>query len=162
MIDTNSLFSSLCLRSLTFQLLLLFSYPVMSDSLWPDGLQHTRPVCPSSSPEVCPSSYLVASSHLIILCPLPLCPQSFPASRTFPLSQLFASDDQNTGVSASASVLSMSIQGWFSLRLTGLILLTKGVSQVFSGSTVWRHQFFGTLPTLQSNSRNHAWPLGRP
>ena len=161
MIDTNSLFSSLCLRSLTSQLLLLFSYPVMSDSLWPDGLQHTRPVCPSS-PEVCPSSYLVASSHLIILCPLPLCPQSFPASRTFPMSQLFASDNQNTGVSASASVLPVSIQGWFPLRLPGFIsLLTKELSGLFFSTTVWRHQLFGILPSLSSSSQNLSWPLGR-
>ena len=91
----------------------------MSDSLWPDGLQHTRHLCPPPSPKVCPSSCL-PSSHLILLCSLPLCPQSFPASRTFPVSQLFASNDQNTGVSASASVLPM-IQGWFPLRLTGSI-----------------------------------------
>ena len=91
----------------------------MADSLWPDGLQHTRHLCPPPSPEVCPSSCL-PSSHLILLCPLPLCPQSFPASGTFPVSYLFASNDQNTGVSASASVLPV-IQGWFPLKLTGSI-----------------------------------------
>ena len=146
MIDTNSLFSSLCLRSLTFQLLLLFSYPVMSDSLWPDGLQHTRPVCPSS-PEVCPSSYLVASSHLIILCPLPLCPQSFPASRSFPMSQLFASDNQNTGVSASACP-SSEYSGLISLKIDWFNLLAvQGTFRTLLQhhnlkATMWTFWFF--------------------
>ena len=148
-------------------MLLLFTCPVVSDFLWPHGLQHTRPPCPSLSARVCPNScplhrwcHLAISSSNSLLS---FCPQSFPASGTFSINWLFASGDQNTGASASVSVLPKSIQGWFSLRLTGLIsLLTKGVSQVFSSSTVWRHQFFGTLPTLQSNSRNHAWPLGRP
>ena len=88
------------------------------------------------------------SSHLI------LCPPSFPASGTFPMSQLFALCDQNTG--ASASVLLMSIQGWFPLRLTSLISLqSKGLSGVFSSTTVWRHQFFGVLPSLWSRSHSH-------
>ena len=89
------------------------------------------------------------------------CPQSFPASGTFPMSWLFASDNQNTGVSASASILPMSIQGWFPLRLTSLIsFLSKGLSGVFSSTTVRRHQFFGTLP-LWSNSHIHRWLLER-
>ena len=80
---------------------------------------------------------------------------------TFPMSQLFASDGQNTGVSASASVLPMSIQGWFPWRLTGLIpLQSKGLSGVFSSTTVQKHQFFDTLPSLQSSSHSHTWPLG--
>ena len=91
------------------------------------------------------------------------CPQSFPASGTFPMSQLFASDDQNTGVSASAPVLPTSIQSWFPLRLTSLIsLLSKGLSRVFSDTTVRRHQFFSTLPSLRFGSHNCLWPLGRP
>ena len=91
------------------------------------------------------------------------CPLSFPASGTFPINQLFTSDNQNTGASASASVLSTSIQGWFPLRLTGLIsLLSRGLLGVFSSTTVWRHQFFGILPSLPSSSHNHTWPLGRP
>ena len=91
------------------------------------------------------------------------CPQSFPASGTFPINQLFTSDDQNTGVSASASVLSTSIQSWFPLRLTGLIsLLSRGLLGVFSSTTVRRHQFFGILPSLQSRSHNYTCPLGRP
>ena len=90
------------------------------------------------------------------------CPLSFPASGTFPMSRLFTSDDQNTGSSASASVLPVNILGWSPLRLTDLILLAKGLSRVFSSTTVQRHQFFGILPSLQSSSHNHAWPLGRP
>ena len=83
------------------------------------------------------------------------CPQSFPASGTFPVSQLLASDDQNTGVSASASVLPMSIQGWFPLRLTCLISsLSKGLSGILSSITAQRHQFLGTLPSLQSSSHS--------
>ena len=104
----------------------------------------------------------VQSSHP--LTPFSFCPWSFPASGTFPMSQLFASGDQNTGASASASVLPMSIQGWFPLRSTGLIsFLSKRLSGVFSITTVWRHGFFGTTPpSLWSSSHNHTWPLGRP
>ena len=145
---------------------LLFSCPVVSDSLQPHGLQHTRPPSPSPSPTVCPSSCslhqwchpAISSSDTL----LSFCPQSFPASGTFPMSRLFASGDQNTGASASASVLPMRFQGWFPLRLTGLIsLLSKGLSGVFSSTRVWRHQFFGILPSSQSSSHDHTWPLGR-
>ena len=88
------------------------------------------------------------SSHLILWCPL-LLPSIFSSIRDFPVSQLLESDDQNTGASALASVLPTSIQGWFPLRLTGLIsLLSKGPSGVFSSPTVWRHQFFGVLQNL--------------
>ena len=84
---------------------------------------------------------VMLSSHLILWCPLLLLPQSFPASGTFPISHLFISDDQNTG--ASASVLPVNIQSWSPLRLTGLIfLLSKGLSGVFSRTTVGRHKFF--------------------
>ena len=90
------------------------------------------------------------------------CPQSFPASVTFPISCLFASDGQNTRASASESVLPENIQGWSPLRLTGLIsLLPKGLSGVFSSTTVWKHQFFSILPSLQSSFHNRTWPLGR-
>ena len=99
---------SLCLY------LLLFSFPIESNSLQPHGLQHTRPPCPSPSPGVCPSSCslhrwchpAVSSSDAIFS----FCPQSFPASETFPVNFLFASDDQNTGASASASVLPVNMQ----------------------------------------------------
>ena len=91
------------------------------------------------------------------------CLQSFPASETFLMSQLFASDDQNTGASASATVLSMIIQGWFPLGLTGLTSsLSKGLSGVFSTTKIQRHQFFGALPFLKSSSHNHTWPLEIP
>ena len=134
---------------------LLFSCPVISNSLQSQGLQHTRPPCPPSSPRVCPSScslhwwcYPAISSSDTLFS---FCLQSFPASGTFPMSQLFASGDQNTGVSASASVLPMSIQGWFPLRLTGLISLqSKGLLGVFSSTTVRSHQFFGTLPVYKN------------
>ena len=89
------------------------------------------------------------------------CPQSFPASGTFPVSCPLTSDVQNTG--ASASVIPVNIQGWSPLRLTGLIsLLSKGIPGVFSSTIDQRHQFFGVLPSLQSSSHNHTWPLGRP
>ena len=112
-------------------LFLLFSGPVVSDSLQPHGLQHTRPPCLSPSPRVCPSSGpfhwwchpAISSSDALFS----FCPQSLPASGTFPMNHLFASDDQNTGTSASASVFPVNIQGWSPLRLTGLIsLLSKG------------------------------------
>ena len=125
----------------------------MSDSLQPCGLQHTRLPCPSPTPRPCSnscplsrwchptisSSVIPFSSHL----------QSFPASGPFPVSQSFTSDSQRIGVSASASVLPMNIQDWFPLGLNGLIsLLSKGLSRVFS--TVQKHQFFGTQPSLGS------------
>ena len=121
--------------------------PSVSDSLRPHGLQHTRPPCPLPSPEVCPSSCpLLRWCHSAILSCDALFStysQSFPASGTFLTSQLFASDGQNTGVSASAWVLPMTIQSWFPLRFTGLIsLLSKGLWDVFFSTTVQRHQFF--------------------
>ena len=138
------------------------------NSLRPHGLKHSRPPCDSPSPEVCPSSCplywwchpAISSSNALFFCP-----QSFPPSGTFPVSQLFTSDtsdDQNTEASASALILPMSIRGWFPWRLTGLILLSKGLSGVFSSTTVWRHQFFGALLSLQSSSHNCTWPLWRP
>ena len=139
-----------------------FSYLVMSDSLW---LQHTRPPCPSPSPKVCPSSCplhqwchpAISSSDTFFS----FCPQSFPMRErffpwgTFPMSCLFMSDGQNTGASSSASFFPVNIQGWSPWRLTGLIsLLSKGFPGVFSSTTVWRHQFFGILPSLRSSSEN--------
>ena len=129
-------------------------------------LQHATPPCPSPSPKVCPSSCplhwwcrpAISSSDTLFS----FCPQSFPASGTFPVSQLFASDDQNTGVSTWASVLPTSVQGWSPLRLTCLILQPKGLSGVFSSTIVRRHQFFGALTSLWSSSHNCTWPLGRP
>ena len=144
----------------------LFSHPLVSDSLWPHGLQHASRPCPSPSPEVCPSSCpLHRWCHQAIWSSntrFSFRHQSFPVSGTLPMSQLFASDDQNIRASASVSVLPISIQGLFPLRLTYLIsLLARGFSGVFSSTTVQRHQFFGTLPSLQSISHNCTWPLGR-
>ena len=111
-----------------------FSHSVLSNSLQPHGLQHARPPCPCPSPKVCPNSCpLHRWCHPTISFSDALfsfCLQSFPASGTFPMSWLFTSDDQNTGASASASVLPMSIQGWFPLRLTDLISwLSKGFQE---------------------------------
>ena len=131
----------------------------MSNSLWSHGLQHTRPPCPSPFPKVCTRSCPLSSFYALFS----FYPQSFPASGTFPVSQLFVSEDQNTGVSASASVIPLSIQSWSPLRLTGLIsLLYKELSGVFSSTTVWRYQFFGATSSLWSSSHNCTLPLGRP
>ena len=90
---------------------------------------------------------MMLSNHLVLGCPFSSCLQSFPASGSFLMSQLFISGGQNIGASTSASVFPMNIQGWFPLGLTGLIsLLAKGLSRVFSSTTVWNHQFFGTQP----------------
>ena len=132
---------------------------------WPHGLQHARLPCPSPSPKVCPnSSPLHRWCHPAFSFPNALSssyPQSFPASVTFLMSRLFTLGDQNTRASALASVLPMSIQGWFPLRLTGLILLSKGLSLVFSSTTIQRHHYFGTLPcTLEETPDGcHRDPL---
>ena len=145
----------------------LFSCPVISDSLRPRGLKHARPPCPSPSPGVCPSSFslhqwchpAVSFSDALFS----FCPQSFPGSGTFPINWLFTSDDQNTGASASASVIPVNIQGWFPLGWTGLIsLLPEKLSRVFSYTTVQRHQFFSTQLSSQSSSHNHTSLLGKP
>ena len=143
--------------------LLLFSHSVMSYSLRPHGLQYTRLFCPSPSPRVCSNScplcqwcYPTFSSSVILSCL-----QSFPESRSFPVSQLFASGGQIIG--ASASVLPMNIQGWFPLGLTGWISLqSKELSRVFSNTTVQKHQFFGAQPSLWSSSHIRTWPLEKP
>ena len=136
----------------------------MSNTLQTHGLQHTRLPSPSLSTRVCSNSCLLSQwCHVIIsssVAPFPSCLQSFPASGSFPMSRLFASNNQNPG--ASASALPVNIQGWSPLRLTGLIsLLSKGLSRVFSSTTVPRHQFFGLLPSLQSSSHNHVTFVGR-
>ena len=134
---------------------------VVSDSLWSHGLQHARLPCHSLSPEVCsytcPLSWWCHST--ISFCgPLLFLPQSFPASGSFPMSRLFATGVQSTG--ASALVLPMYIQGWSPLGLTGLMsLLSKGLSRVFSRTTVQKHQFFSTQPRLWSNSHICTWLL---
>ena len=105
---------------------------------------------------------VMPSNHLVLCCPFS-CPQSFPSSGSFLVSWLFASGGQNIWASASASVLPMNIQGWFPLGLSGLIsLLSKGLSRVFSSTTVQKHQFFGTQPSLESSSYIHTWLLEKP
>ena len=118
-----------------------FSCSIVSDSLWPHGLQHTRLPCPSPTPGACSNSYPSSRwCHPIIsssVVPFSSCLQSFPASGSFPLSQFFASGDQGIGVSASASVLPVNIHNWFPLGLTDLISLqSKGLSKVFSNTTI--------------------------
>ena len=106
---------------------------------------------------------VVPSSHLILWCPLLLLPSSFPSIRDFSNeSSMCIKRPKYWHFSFSISP-SMNIQGWFPLRLTGLIpLLSKGLTGVFSSTTVWRHQFFGILPSLKSSSHNFMWQLGRP
>ena len=141
-----------------------FSHSVMSDSLWPHELQHAMPPCPSPVPGVCSNScplswwcYPTISSSVI---PFSSHIQSFLASGSFQMSELFTSGDESIGVSASASVRPTNIQNWFRLGWTGWISLqSKGLSRVFSNNTVQKHQFFGTQLSLQSNSHIHTWPL---
>ena len=115
-------------------------------TLWPYGLQHARLPFPSPSPEACSHTCPCRWCHptsLSSVVPFSSCLQFFPASGSFPVSQLFASDGQSIGVSASASVLSMNIQDWFPLGWVGLIsLLSKALSRVFSNTTVQKHWFF--------------------
>ena len=126
-----------------------FSRSVVSDSLWPHKLQHARPPYPSQTagvyPNPCPLSrwcHPIISSSVVLLS---FYPQSFPASRSSQMSQLFTSGDQSIGVSASTSVLPMSTQDWSPLGWTGWISLqSKGFSRVFSNTTVQKHQFFST------------------
>ena len=136
----------------------------MSDSLQPHELQHARLPCPSP----CLSLLKFMSIESVMLsnfcCLFSSCPQSFPASGSFPMSQLFASGDQFIGALASASVLPVNIQDWFSLQLTGLISLqSKGLSRVFSSTIIWKHQFFGaqllygsTLTSMYDYWKNHC------
>ena len=140
-----------------------FSRSIVSNTLQPHEAHHTRPPCPSPTLRVysnpCPlsrwchptlsSSVIPFSSHL----------QSFPITGSFQMSQVFASDGQSIGVSASISVLPMNIQDWFPLGwTTGWISLqSKGLSRVFSNTTVQKHQFFSAQLSSQSNSHIHTW-----
>ena len=143
-----------------------FSHSVMSNSLQPHGLQYARLPCPSPTSGAysnsCPlswwchptisSSFFPFSSHL----------QSFPASGSFQMSEFSASGGQRIRVSALVAVLSMNIQDWFPLGLTGWILQSKGLSRVFSNTTVQKHQFFSAQLSLYSNSHIHTWLLEKP
>ena len=138
---------------LIHDLLLLFGCQVVSSSFQPHGLQHARLPCPSPTPGAYSNSCLLSwwchptiSSSVIAFSS---CLQSFPASGSFPMSHFFVSGGQNIGVSASTSVLPMNIQDWIPLGWTGWISLqSKGLSRVFSNTTVQRHQFFGTQLSL--------------
>jgi len=140
-----------------------FSHSVMSNSLRPHELQHARPPCPSPSPGVHSDSrplsrwcHPAISSSVV---PFSSCPQSLPASESFPMSQLFTWGGQSTGVSALASFLPKKSPlewiGWISLQ-------SKGLSRVFSNTTDQKHHFFGGQPSSQSNSCIHTWPLEKP
>ena len=138
----------------------------MSDSLRPHESKHARPPCPSLSPGTCSNSrplsgwcHPAISSSVV---PFSSCPQSFPASGSFPMSQLFTSGGQSIGYSASPSVLPMNIQDWSPLGWTGWILQSKRLARVFSNTTVQKHQFFSAQPSSQSNSHIHTWPLEKP
>ena len=147
--------------------LVQFSLSVMSDSLQSHGLQHTRLPCPSPIPRACSnSSSLSQWCHLTIsssVIPFSSCLLSFLASGSFPMSQFFASSGQSTRVSDSLSVLPMNIQDWFPLWWTGCIFLqSKGLSRVFSNTTVQKDQFFGAQLSLQSNSYIQTLLLEKP
>ena len=143
-----------------------FSRSVVSDSLRPHESQHASPPCPSTPgaySNSCPSSRWCHPAISSSVVPFSSCPQSLPASGSFPMSQLFAWGGQSIGVSASASFRPMNIQdqspsgwiGWVSLQ-------SKGLSRVFSNTTVQKHQFFGAQLSSQSNSHIHTWPLETP
>ena len=144
-----------------------FSHSVMSDSLRPHEPRHARPPCPSPTTRVYPNSCPLsqwrhpAISSSVVLFSFHL--QSFPASGSFPKSQIFTWGSQSTGVSASASALPVKTQDWSPLGWTGWISLqSKGLSRVFSNTTVQKCQFFGTQLSSQSNSHIHTWPLEKP
>ena len=144
-----------------------FSCSVVSDSLRPHEFQHARPPCPSPTPTVysnsCPSSRWCHSAISSSVVPFSSCPQSLPASGSFPMSQLFPRGGQSTGVSASASVLPTNTQDWSPLGWTGFISLqSKGLSRVLSNTTGEKHQFFSPQLSSQSNSHIHTWPLEKP
>ena len=144
-----------------------FSCSVVSDSLRPHELQHTRPPCPSPTPRVHsdshPSSRWCHPAISSSVVPFSSCPQSLPASGSFQMSQCFTWGGQSTGVSALASFLPKNTQGWSPSEWTGWISLqSKGLSRIFSNTTVQKHQFFSTQLSSQSNSHIHAWPLEKP
>ena len=149
-------------------LVMLFSSSVVSNSLQPCGLQHSRLSCPSPCPRTrsnsCPLSWWCHPTISSSVIPFSSCLQSFPASGSLLISWFFASGGQIIGALASASVLPMNIQNWFPLGWTGWISLnSKGLSRVFSNTTVWKHQFFGaqlslrpTLTSIYDHWKNHS------
>ena len=144
-----------------------FSCSVMSHSLRPHESLHARPPCPSPTPGVHSNSdplsrwcHPAISSSVV---PFSSCPQSLPASESFPTSQLFKWGGQSIGVSASASFLPKNTQDWPPLQWTGWISLQSiRISRVFSNTTIQKHQFFGAQPSSQSNSHIYTWPREKP
>ena len=144
-----------------------FSWSVMSDSLRPHETQYARLPWPAPTPRVHSDSrplsqwcHPAISSSVI---PLSSCPQSLPASESFPMSQLFSWGSQSAGVSALTSFLPKKSQGWSPSECTGWITLqSKGLSRLFPNTTVQKHQFFVTQPSSQFNSHIHTWPLEKP
>ena len=152
---------------LTVQISARFSHSIVSHSLWPHGLQHARPPCLSPTCGVysnsCPLSWSCHPTISSSVVPFSSHLQSFPASESFQISQLSVLGGQIVGVSASTSVLPMNMQDWSPLGWTGWISLQfKGLSRVFSNTTVQKHQFFGTQLFLWFNSHIHTWLLEKP
>ena len=144
-----------------------FSRSIVSNSLQPHKPKHSRPPYPSPTarvyPNACPWSRWCLPTISSSVIPFSSCPQSFPASGSFQMSQFFTTGGQSIGVSASASVLPMNIQGRFPLGCADWISLqSKGLSRVFSNTTVQRPQFFGTQPSLWSSSHIRTWLLEKP
>ena len=143
-----------------------FSRSVVSNSLRPHESQHARPPCPSPTPGVhsnsCPSSWWCHPAISSSVISFSSRPQSLPASESFPMSQLFAWGGQSIGASASTSVLPMNTQDWSSEWTGWISLESKGLSRVFSKTTVQKHQFFSAQLSSQSNSHIHTWPLEKP
>ena len=137
-------------------------------TLQPHWLHNARLLCLLPSPKACSNVYPLSCRWCYLTissstAPFSSCLQSYSASGYFPVSQLFALGGQSIGASAWASVLQMSFQNWFLLELTGLIpFQSQGLSRVFSSTTVWKHQFFGSQSSLWSNCHIHTWLLEKP
>ena len=136
-------------------------------SLWPHESQHARPPCPSPTPRdhsnSCPSNRWCHPTISSSVVPFSSCPQSLPGSESFPMSQFFTWGGQSTGVATLASFLPKNTQDWSPLGWTGWISLqSKGLSRVFSNTTVQKHQFFSAQLSSQSNSYIHTWLLEKP
>ena len=136
------------------------SFPTLCNSV-----DYSTPGFPSPEfcSDSCPLSWWCHPTMLSSVVPFSSCLQSFPESGSYPMSQFFTSGGKSIGVSRSASVLLMNIQDWFLLKLIGLISLqSKGLTRIFSNTTVQKHQFFGVQPSLWSNSHIHTWLLEKP
>ena len=165
--EITGLHNLLCTVNLLQLSSIQFSHQVMANSLRPHGLQHARPPCPSPTHGVyshsCPLSWWCHPTISFSVIPFSSHLQSFPASGSYAMSQFFTSGGQNIRASASASILPMNIQDWSPLGWTGWISLHwKGLSRVFSNTTVQKHQSYSAQLSLWSNSHIHKWPLGKP